>query len=109
MSEGCRDARGDVGVPRMCSAKLERCEEAGLGLEPSLSAVGGVRPIEDTELLSDVSFMSIASSLLWSAMATTAMFGGMRGSARSVYGNSWTSINVHTVNNYVFWVLHLET
>ena len=65
--------------------------------------------MEDTELLSDVSFMSIASSLLWSAMATTAMFGGMRGSARCVYGNSWTSINVHTVNNYVFWVLHLET
>jgi hypothetical protein len=91
--EGCRDARGDVGVPRMCSAKLERCDEAGLGLEPNLSAVGGVRPIEDTELLSEVSFTSMASSLLWSAMATTAMLGGMRGSARSVYANAWMSIN----------------
>ena len=91
MREGCRDARGEVGVPRMCSAKLERCEEAGLGLEPSLSAVGGVRPMEDTELFREGSFTSIACSLLGSAMATTAMFWGMRGSAEVFTGvRRWT-------------------
>lgn len=71
MREGCRDARGEVGVPRMCSTKLERCEECGLGL-PILSAGGGVRPIEDTELLREVLLTSPASA--WSAMAATGTY-----------------------------------
>jgi hypothetical protein len=94
VSEGCRDARGDVGVPRMCSAKLERCDEAGLGLEPSLSAVGGVRPIEDTELFKEVSLMSTASVLSWSAMATMGVFWGMRGSTQGVYRDAWVGMRL---------------
>jgi len=66
----------------MCSAKLERWEECGLGLEPILSAGGGVRPIEDTELLRDGLFTSTAS--LWSAMVSMQAYCEMRGSARRV-------------------------
>jgi hypothetical protein len=51
--------RGDVGVPRI-SAKLERWDESGLGLDDILSAGGGVRPIDDTELL--IVLSSIADS-----------------------------------------------
>ena len=71
MREGCRDVRGEVGVPRICSTKLERCEECGLGL-PILSAGGGVRPIEDTELLREVLLTSPPSA--WSAIAVTGTY-----------------------------------
>jgi hypothetical protein len=72
VSEGCRDARGEVGVPRMCSAKLERC---GLGLEPILSAGGIVRPMEDAELLRE-SFLSSIAESAWSAIATARRYRG---------------------------------
>lgn len=101
MKEGCRVARGDVGVPRMCSAKLERCDEAGLGLEPSLSAVGGVRPIEDTELLREASLTSTASVLSWSAMTRTAMFRGMRGSTKSGYRNARVGLFLDAIDSSV--------
>lgn len=45
--------RGEVGAPRIASAKLERCDECGLGLELILRVGGGDRPSEDAELLSD--------------------------------------------------------
>lgn len=52
-SEGWRDARGEVGTPRICSAKLERW---GLGLELILRLGGGCeRARDDSELLSDCS------------------------------------------------------
>jgi hypothetical protein len=53
--------RGDVGVPRI-SAKLERWDESGLGLDVILSAGGGVRPIDDAELLIEEGLSSIADS-----------------------------------------------
>lgn len=53
MSDGCLEARGDAGVPRMCSAKLERWDACEPGLELILRAGGGERPSEDSELLSD--------------------------------------------------------
>jgi hypothetical protein len=65
-------------VPRMCSAKLERC---GLGLVPILSAGGIVRPTEDVELLSE-SFLSSKADSEWSAIATTGVYREMRGSWR---------------------------
>lgn len=83
----------------MCSAKLERCDDAGLGLEPNLSAVGGVRPMEDTELLREVSLTSIASVLSWSAMVTAAVFWGMRGSTQSVYRNAWVGMYLYARDN----------
>lgn len=49
-SEGCREARGDPGPPRICSAKLPRCE-CGLGLDPMARPGGGERPSEAVELL----------------------------------------------------------
>lgn len=71
MSEGCLEARGEVGAPRMCSAKLERCDESGLGLEPILSAGGGERPNEDTELLSDCIGETPAEELFFSCAIST--------------------------------------
>jgi hypothetical protein len=50
--EGCREARGDDGVPRICSAKLPRWDRAS-GLEAILSAGGGERPSDAVELLRD--------------------------------------------------------
>lgn len=85
MSEGWRDARGDVGVPRMCSTKLERCDESGLGLEAILRAGGGgVRPTEDMELLREALLVSGPS--VWSAIAATPAYSRMRGSAK---GRVW--------------------
>lgn len=52
MREGCRDARGEAGVPRICSAKLPRWPR-GSGLEAIFSAGGGERPIDAVELLRD--------------------------------------------------------
>jgi hypothetical protein len=53
VSEGCLEARGDDGVPRICSAKLPRCER-GSGLPAILSAGGGgERPRDAVELLRD--------------------------------------------------------
>jgi hypothetical protein len=37
----------------MCSAKLERCDECGLGLVLIFADGGGERPSEEMELLSD--------------------------------------------------------
>lgn len=55
--DGWREARGEVVVPRMCSAKLERWAEGRCGRigELILSTGGGERPMEDTELLRDCS------------------------------------------------------
>lgn len=58
MREGWRDARGDVGAPRICSAKLERCDEWGLGAEPILRAGGALRPMDEVELLSEAFLVS---------------------------------------------------
>lgn len=64
-----------MGVPRMCSAKLERCDDVGFG-ELILSAGGGgERPMDETELASDcngegvvdASFFPLADPA-WSAM-----------------------------------------
>lgn len=54
VSDGCREVRGDVGAPRICSAKLPRWER-GSALEPILSAGGGDRAIDAVELLKDCS------------------------------------------------------
>lgn len=51
-SDGCREARGEPGPPRMCSAKLERCA-CGFGLDPMAIFGGGERPRDAVELLSD--------------------------------------------------------
>jgi hypothetical protein len=75
VSDGCRDARGEVGAPRICSAKLERC---GLGVEPILSAGGIVRPMEDVELPRD-SFLSSTADSPWSAIAKAGSCREMRG------------------------------
>lgn len=50
-SEGCREARGEPGPPRICSAKLPRCVW-GLGLV-AMRPAGGERPREAVELLRD--------------------------------------------------------
>lgn len=55
MREGCREVRGDVGVPRMASAKLDRWDDGGPELEPILRAGGGERPGDKAELLRDCS------------------------------------------------------
>lgn len=101
MSEGCRDVRGDVGVPRMASAKLERWDDCGPGLGLIFKAGGGERPSDDTELLSDCSgevvmgagapFFSCAGSA-WSAMVMEGTFlrcGVLRERRLAVCG-SWT-------------------
>ena len=50
-SEGCREARGEPGPPRICSAKLPRCVW-GLGLV-AMRPAGGERLSEAVELLRD--------------------------------------------------------
>ena len=71
MREGWRDARGDDGVPRICSAKLPRCER-GSGLDAIFRAGGGERPREAVELASECSGEGTRPSFLcasaWSAM-----------------------------------------
>lgn len=52
--EGCREARGEPGPPRICSAKLPRWV-CGLGLDAMARPGGGERPSEAVELLSDCS------------------------------------------------------
>jgi hypothetical protein len=52
--EGCRDARGDDGVPLICSAKLPRCER-GSGLDAIFGGGGGERPNEAVELARECS------------------------------------------------------
>jgi len=66
VSDGCRDARGEVGVPRICSAKLPRCERTS-GLEAILSAGGGCeRPSDAVELFRDCGALSFAFASAWS-------------------------------------------
>ena len=63
--DGCRDARGEPGPPRICSAKLPRCEcGLGLGLDPIARPGGGERPSEAAELLRDCSGEGTRPSLL---------------------------------------------
>lgn len=87
--EGWRDARGDVGAPRICSAKLERCDECGLGAEPILRAGGALRPMDEVELLREA-FLVSALWLRSVMVATPACrvwriaYFGMRGSAAGV-------------------------
>jgi hypothetical protein len=54
VSDGCREARGEVGAPRICSAKLPRCERGSV-LEPIVSAGGGDRAMDVFGLLRDCS------------------------------------------------------
>jgi hypothetical protein len=79
VSEGCLEARGDDGVPRICSAKLPRCER-GSGLPAILSAGGGgERPRDAVELLRDWIGVGMWPSFLFascSAMVEGAMRGG---------------------------------
>jgi len=41
LNDGWREERGDAGMPRMFSAKLERWPECGLGLDAILRGAGG--------------------------------------------------------------------
>jgi hypothetical protein len=89
--DGCRDARGEVGVPRICSAKLPRCAR-GSGLELILRAGGAwERPIDAVELLIDwlgdgdtsPSFAFARSSAM-AEDAIGAVWGGVEGAPCSV-------------------------
>lgn len=80
MRLGWRDARGDPGVPRICSAKLPRCER-GSGLEAILRAAGGgERPKEAVELLRDCSGEGMWPSFL-GVSPCSAMAGAIEQSA----------------------------
>ena len=85
--EGCLDARGEPGVPRICSAKLPRWER-GSGLEAIFSAGGGgERPMEAVELLRDCSGEGMWPSFLV-ASALSAIVGGRCG----VFGKVRSSV-----------------
>lgn len=88
MKEGWRDARGEAGAPRICSAKLPRCDRwSGLDMDMDMDILsdpgGGERPSEAVELLRDCSGEGVGCSFLLasaSAMVEGAsMWAGARG------------------------------
>ncbi len=100
MSDGFR-TRGEEGVPRMASTKLDRCEACGLGMELILSAGGGgERPKDDVELLRDCDgevligsgapFFTFAGTVLSAIIEDV---GGVRGVTEKVRGERWISLN----------------
>lgn len=100
--EGCLDARGDAGVPRICSAKLPRWER-GSGLEAIFSAGGGgERPTEAVELLSDCSGEGMWPSFLlasaWSAIVDWTAGAGCWGRRECWSWCVWVSVEYQGVS-----------
>lgn len=78
---GWREARGDPGVPRICSAKLPRWAR-GSGLDAILRAAGGgERPMEAVELLRDCS-----GDGMWPSFLRVSAFSAMAGAIQQSAG-----------------------